>query len=97
MQLMMLSGKQAVVEVVSREGERGLLFIDSGSVRHAKCGELAGEDALFRCLSFAGGTFANLPWTEPEETTIHKPGDFLLMEAARKRDEAKGGIEGDSG
>ncbi|MBI5249737.1 MAG: response regulator [Desulfomonile tiedjei] len=96
MQLMMLSGKQAIVEVVCSNGDRGLVFIASGSVLHAKCGELKGEDALYRCLSFSGGTFANLPWVEPEEITIHKPGDFLLVEAARKRDETNNEVERDS-
>ena len=27
-------------------------------------------------------------WREPEKITITKPGEFLLMEAARRRDEA---------
>ena len=89
MQLMMLARRRAIVEVVSTSGDRGLLFIDSGSVRHAICGELTGEEALYQCLNFSGGTFSNLPWEEPEEASIDKPGDFLLMEAARKRDEAK--------
>jgi CheY-like chemotaxis protein len=84
-QLMMLSGKKALVQVVSGEGDRGLLFIDSGSVCHAECGNLKGEDAFYRCLSPPGGSFANLPWVDPEESTIRKPGDFLLMEAARKK------------
>jgi CheY-like chemotaxis protein len=96
-QLMMLGGRRALVEIISGSGSRGLLFIESGSVRHAICGQLTGEDALFQCLSFSGGSFSSLPWEEPEQATIHKPGDFLLMEAARKRDEAKGEVERDSG
>jgi CheY-like chemotaxis protein len=90
LQLMMLSGRQSIVEVVSRDGERGLLFVDSGSVHHASCCGLTGDDAFYRCMNFEGGSFANLPWQEPDQYTINKPGEFLLVEAARKRDEKRG-------
>lgn len=89
LQLMMLTGRRLILEVSSRNGRRGLIFIDGGEVRHAQCDDLKGEDALFECLGFEGGNFINLPWTDPEEVTINKPGDFLLLEAARKRDEAR--------
>jgi len=89
LQLMMLSGKMVVLKVSSRDGEHGLIFIDRGSVRHAKCGQLEGNEALFKCLSFESGTFVNLPWHEPDAITINMPGDLILMEAARKRDEAR--------
>ena len=89
LQLMMLTGRRLTLEVSSKNGRRGLIFIDGGEVRHAQCDSLKGEEALFECLGFEGGSFINLPWTDPEEVTINKPGDFLLIEAARKRDEAK--------
>ncbi|MFH1117794.1 MAG: response regulator [Pseudomonadota bacterium] len=95
LQLMMLTGRRLVLEVSSRSGSRGLIFIDGGQVIQAVCDGLEGEEALFKCLSFDGGSFVNLPWTAPEKTTIRKPGDFLLMEAARKRDEARAEAEGD--
>jgi len=94
-QLLMLTGRKAVVEVVSRSGASGLLFMDSGSVCHATCGELAGEEAFYQCLTFSGGSFTNLPWQEPTQITINKPGEFLLMEAARKRDESRRELDAD--
>jgi CheY-like chemotaxis protein len=94
LQLMMLVGRQVVLEVTSKHGGQGSIFIDSGEVRHAKCDGLEGEEALFKCLGFEGGSFVNRPWIEPEKITIRKPGDFLLMEAARKRDEVRAGPEG---
>jgi hypothetical protein len=51
------------------------------------CGDLEGEEALYRCLGFSGGSFSSLPWREPERVTINKPGELLLLEAARRRDE----------
>lgn len=92
LQLMILTARRLVLEVYARDGTRGHVFIDRGEVRHAECGRLAGEEALFKCLSFEGGSFVNLPWREPVATTIARPGDFLLLEAARKRDEAKGSL-----
>ena len=89
LQLMMLSGRRVVLEVSSKDGRQGLIFIHNGEVKHAKCNQLEGEEALFKCLSFEGGSFVNLPWRDPEKNTITKPGDFLLIEAARKRDEAR--------
>lgn len=89
MQLLMLSGKKVVLEIVSREGANGFIFIENGEIRHAVCGDMEGERALYRCLTFKGGSFSSLPWIAPERVTINKPGMLLLVEAARKRDEMK--------
>lgn len=86
-QYVMLSRRDTVIEIVSKSGTRGLLFLRRGDVAHSSCGVLRGEEALFRCLCFDGGTFRHLPWTEPEKVTINKAGTFLLIEAARRRDE----------
>ena len=37
LQLMMLSGKQVVLEILSRDLHQGVLFIDRGEIRHAAC------------------------------------------------------------
>ncbi|MBI5248896.1 MAG: PAS domain S-box protein [Desulfomonile tiedjei] len=86
-QLLLLNGRQALVEIQSRDGEQGLVYVDRGEIVHAKSGALEGEEALYNCLLFKGGNFSSLPWREPERITIDKPGVFLLIEAARKRDE----------
>lgn len=86
-QLIMLSGKQLVLEVVATDGRRGELFIEGGQIRHAVCGNLEGEPAAYACLTFAGGRFVNRPWRVPEKVTICKPGDFILIESARIKDE----------
>lgn len=96
-QLLILSGKPVVVEVVPRSGGRGLLFLDKGRVLHAVFGELVGEEALYQCLNFGGGSFVNLPWYNPETVTIDKPGDYILIEAARRRDEIKAAEQKDWG
>ncbi len=89
LQLMVLAGKRAVIEILSREGTRGLVFVYDGRIVHATCGEAQGEEALYRCLTFAGGSFSNLPWKSPDRQTINKPSEFLLIEASRQRDELR--------
>jgi CheY-like chemotaxis protein len=91
MQLVLLAAKEAIIEVVARDGARGLIYVQAGTIRHATCNNLSGEEAFYECLGFDGGSFSNLPWHEPDEITIEKPGDFLLMEACRKRDEKRSG------
>jgi len=70
LQLMLLSRKQVVVEIKSRLGESGLLYLDRGNVTHAASGALEGEAAFFHCLGFDGGTFASRVWRIPERRTI---------------------------
>jgi CheY-like chemotaxis protein len=89
-QFIMIGGSKTLLEITSSLGTRGQVFLADGLVVHAVCGILQGEQALYRCLRFKEGTFKHLPWEEPEQTTINKPGEFLLMEAVRKRDEAWG-------
>ncbi|MFH1117492.1 MAG: response regulator [Pseudomonadota bacterium] len=86
-QLMLLSGQRLILEVEGREGMSGTLFLDGRGIRHAVVGDLEGEEALYRCMSFRGGSFTSMPWREPGKTTINKPGEYLLLEAARRRDE----------
>lgn len=89
-QFIMLSGKKTILEVTSSLGTQGRIFFLNGQVVHAECGVLKGVQAMYRCLCFREGTFAHKPWCEPDPATISVPGELLLMEAARKRDEAWG-------
>ena len=91
-QLMLLTKRQLILEVSSCKGEQGWLFIEKGNVLHAECGGLEGEDACYHCLSFEGGSFSSLPWKPPPKISITKSGEFLLMEAARLKDETGRGV-----
>ncbi len=86
-QMILLSGQELVLEVISRENIRCLLYISNGRICHAKCGSLEGEDAAHLALGLRSGSFVTLPCAEPERTTIDKPAEMVLLEAARKRDE----------
>lgn len=86
-QLMMLTHRKVVLEVSSRQERKGTLFIEKGNAIHAVCGDVEGEEAFYDCLAFEGGSFCTLPWCDPPQRSIDTPGEFLLMEAARKKDE----------
>jgi hypothetical protein len=86
-QFLMMSGIKTVLELRLLRGPLSILFIGDGRVLHAESGELTGEDAFYRCLQSDGGIFTHVQWTEPRERTIEAPGEFLLLQAARRRDE----------
>ena len=89
-QFVLMDGRRAVMEVESMNGSQCRLYIDGGQVLHAQSGDLEGEEAFYQCIQYQGGEFSHLPWTEPERISIEQRGTFLLLEAARKRDEAYG-------
>jgi hypothetical protein len=87
-QFVILGFRKTILEVTSLVGTRGRIYLADGLVLHAELGVLRGEQALYSCLCFKEGTFSHLSWEEPEELTINKQGEVLLMEAVRRRDEA---------
>ncbi|MBI5571808.1 MAG: response regulator [Desulfomonile tiedjei] len=87
LQFLLLTGKKLVLQITTDDLPTGLIFLCDGEVVHAVCGSQEGEEALYRCLSFEGGRFTNLPWREPDKITVSKASQFLLIEAARIRDE----------
>lgn len=86
-QLVFLTNRQLKLQVTSSGGESGLIYIDKRTACHAECGDLQGVEAFYKCLSFGGGSFVSLPFDEPKNRTIDCKGDFLLMDAARLKDE----------
>ena len=80
-------GRNSSVLEVYNEHVLGRIYIENGSIIHAAGGELTGERALQRLLALPGGSFELVPFELPPENTISGPWEFLLMEAARVRDE----------
>jgi CheY-like chemotaxis protein len=92
-QLECLAAKSSVLEVTGA-GMRGRIYIKDGQITHAEVGELTGTDALNGVLCLPGGAFHLLPFEEPVQETIAGQWEFLLMEAARVRDESATKAEG---
>jgi len=80
-------GRNSSVLEVYNEQVLGRIYIENGNIVHAAGGDLTGERALQRLLALPGGSFELVPFEPPPEKTINGPWEFLLMEAARMRDE----------
>ncbi|MFC1833104.1 response regulator [Thermodesulfobacteriota bacterium] len=87
LQFLLLSGKELVLEIRPAVGNMCRIYLHEGKVLHAVCGELQGEEAFYKGVSYQGGELVNRPWNNPDRLSIDQPGDFMLLEAARRRDE----------
>src|SRR6266498_1733973 len=88
LQMECLARSSSVMEVSNTETQ-GNIFVREGQIIHAQAGDLTGEEAFNRLMSLTGGQFHLKPFVEPPTTTISGSWEFLLMEAARQRDEAQ--------
>ena len=80
-------GRNSSVLEIHNQQLRGRVYIEEGSIIHAGVGDLSGEPALHKLLSLSGGSFQLQPFEAPLQRTIQGQWEFLLMEAARVRDE----------
>ena len=85
-QLVSVSGKTGKF-LLTRDDERGLIFLKNGQMVHAHVGELVGEEAIYALAIWNSGEFQFTPNEEPDRQTITKSNTNLLMEAARRLDE----------
>ena len=94
LQFVLFSKQRKLLVITSRTGEKGKIYFKDGDVMHAECSNKKGEEAFYKCLLFEGGSFFECPEEELPERSITVPGEFLLMEAARRKDELKDPGEG---
>ena len=66
----------------------GMVYVKDGQIVHAESGSRSGEEAFNLLMGLAGGEFDVQAFSEPSTRSISGSWEFLLMEAARKRDEA---------
>jgi CheY-like chemotaxis protein len=88
LQMECLARSSSVLEISTSQA-RGSIFVQDGQIVHAQVGELTGEEAFNQLMALAGGNFNLKAFSEPPARTISGSWEFLLMEAARMRDEAK--------
>jgi hypothetical protein len=85
-QTFQMGSKDGVISV-TRDGQRSQLWCAKGEIIDAESGPLHGESAVYRILSFERGqVFADFR-CESHERRIELPGNLLLLEAARRKDE----------
>ncbi|MBE0544369.1 MAG: response regulator [Verrucomicrobia bacterium] len=87
LQMECLARSSSILEI-SNAQVQGRIYVENGQIIHAEAAELSSEDAFNQMLGLTGGQFNLKPFAEPRARTISGPWEFLLMEAARKRDEA---------
>jgi uncharacterized protein DUF4388 len=85
-QLVSVSGKTGKFSL-TRDNERGSIFLKSGQMVHAAVGDLVGEEAIYALAIWNHGEFQFEPGIEADRQTISKSNTNLLMEAARRLDE----------
>jgi CheY-like chemotaxis protein len=88
-QMECLGRNSSVLEVQDRLAI-GRIYIEDGRIIHAVMGAVTGEPAFQKILSLTGGAFQLQPFEAPPTRTIEGQWEFLLMEAARVRDENAG-------
>lgn len=85
-QLVSVSGKTGKF-TLSREHDRGYIYLKNGQMVHATVADLIGEEAIYSLAIWNQGEFQFSPGEEPDRQTITKSNTNLLMEAARRLDE----------
>jgi CheY-like chemotaxis protein len=86
-QMECLSRHSSILEVIT-DALRGEIFIKDGSIIHAQTNTTQGEPAFQQLLALSGGEFRLKTYADPPQVTIQGSWEFILMEAARQRDEA---------
>jgi CheY-like chemotaxis protein len=69
----------------------GKIWIQDGEAVDAEAGDLQGESAFLKILSWKAGNFEMLPAEPSRSRTIFKSYNALLLESAQALDEARGG------
>ena len=85
-QLVSVSGKTGKF-TLTRDSDRGFIYLKNGQMVHATVGDLIGEEAIYSLAIWNQGEFQFSPSEEPDRQTITKSNTNLLMEAARRLDE----------
>jgi hypothetical protein len=86
-QTFQMGGKGGVI-TITRDGQHSHIWCDKGEIIDAESGALKGEAAIYRILNFERGQVLADFHSEPRPRTIDAPGNLLLLEAARRKDES---------
>ncbi len=73
--------------VLSNGQARGEIHLSNGRPVNARTGDVEGDKALFRLLSWKEGQFAFAPGAAPQRTKIDRSMEDALLEGARQSDE----------
>jgi CheY-like chemotaxis protein len=80
-------GRRSSILEVRNQQMLGEIYIETGVIIHATFGTFVGGKAFNQLLSLSRGEFRMKPFEKPPQRTVDAPWEFMLMEAARCRDE----------
>ncbi len=80
-------GRLTTALVITRNGEKGVIYFNEGEIIHAECGEQKGTEAFYKILSWEEGEFVSNIGFVPPLQTIHQSWEHLLVEAMRRTDD----------
>jgi CheY-like chemotaxis protein len=81
-------GRKTCALMLRSGGEQGIIYFIDGSVKHAVCGELKGNSAVFKVLTWMEGEWeVDFQKNSPEHTTTMST-QGLMLEGLRILDEA---------
>lgn len=80
-------GRLTTALTITRDGEKGTIYLREGEIVHAECGDQKGTEAFFYILSWPEGEFVSNVGVTPPLQTIYQSWEHLLIEAMRRNDE----------
>lgn len=86
LQMFNMNKKEGVLSLANGK-DKGEIFIQDGNIIEVIIGEISGEKALFRLLTWKKGSFQFSPSKVTVPQKINKPPDNLIMEGLRQYDE----------
>ncbi|NOX79962.1 MAG: response regulator [Deltaproteobacteria bacterium] len=75
---------------INDDGREGVIYFSEGTIVHATCDDLVGEEAFYKLMSFKGGTMETFYMDKFPESTISTPVDVLLLKGTLREDERDG-------
>lgn len=86
LQIMGASGKTCRI-TIRREDERADIYMEMGRIVDCTLGDVRGEDAFYALIGWSEGYFQVKPDVTPDEKTIERSLDGLILEGLRRLDE----------
>lgn len=86
LQLLEIEGKSCGLEVINKNGRRGIFWLENGQLFDAEAGSVKGTEAALEILGWEYGNM-NLRAYQSKTRNIEESLGFCLMEAARLADE----------
>ena len=80
-------GRLTTALMITREGEKGIIYFSEGEVVHAECGEAKGTEAFYKIMRWEEGEFISNIGVTPPGQSIDQNWEHLLVEAMRRNDE----------